>query len=262
MPELPDVEILKKYLDRHCLGLKISEVKVLERRILRGTAEGKIKSMLEGRSFVKSRRHGKHLFVEIGNGSLSYIDLHFGMDGGLAFFGKEDPPPEYTRIIFRFGDNYLAYTSRRMLGGIRAITSPEDFIEQKQLGPDALSPAFTREYFLNVIAGKKTSIKAALMDQQIVAGIGNVYSDEILYQAGILPDTRAGLLDKKQSQDLYEKIEHVLKTAVRYDADGESFPRYFLLRHRHKSGNCPCGGKVTSSKVAGRTSYFCPACQK
>jgi len=147
-------------------------------------------------------------------------------------------------------------------GVIRAITSPEDFVGQKQLGPDALSPAFSREYFLKAIAGKKTSIKAVLMDQQVVAGIGNVYSDEILYQAGILPGTRTDLLKDKQSQDLHEKILTVLKTAVNHDADAQRFPAHFLLRHRHKNGDCPCGGKVSTSKVAGRTSYFCAACQK
>jgi formamidopyrimidine-DNA glycosylase len=262
MPELPDVEILKKYFDRHCLGLKISEVQVLEKRILRDTTPGKIKSTLEGRYFVKSRRHGKHLFVEIRNGDKSYLDVHFGMDGGLAFLENEESPPKYARIIFRFDGNYLAYISRRMLGGIRAITSPEDVVGQKQLGPDALSPAFSREYFLKTIAGKKTSIKAVLMDQQVVAGIGNVYSDEILYQAGILPGTRTDLLKEKQSQDLYEKMLTVLKTAVKHDADAQRFPSHFLLRHRHKNGNCPCGGKVSTSKVAGRTSYFCAACQK
>lgn len=276
MPELPDVEILKKYFDRHCIGKKISEVRVLERRILRDTSAEKIKSLLEGRSFVKSRRYGKHLFVEIGEnktprdrrsrsgrqGRTGCIDIHFGMDGGFNFRKKDEPPPEYTRIKFSFENDYLAYTSRRMLGGIRAITSPEDFILHKQLGPDALSPDFSREYFLKAIAGKKTSIKAVLMDQQVVAGIGNVYSDEILYQAGILPGTRAGLLKVKQSQDLYEKILTVLKTALRHDADAQRFPSRFLLRHRHKNGDCPCGGKVSTSKVAGRTSYFCPTCQK
>ncbi|MEN6465695.1 MAG: DNA-formamidopyrimidine glycosylase family protein [Syntrophaceae bacterium] len=262
MPELPDVEILKKYFDKHCLGLKISKVQVLEKRILRDTTAEKIKSRLEGRTFVKSRRHGKHLFVEIGNGSLSYIGLHFGMDGGLEFLKQEDPPPEYTRIIFRFDGNYLAYTSRRMLGGVRAIKGPEDFVGQRQLGPDALGPDFSRDYFLKAIAGRKTSIKAALMDQQIVAGIGNVYSDEILYQAGILPDTGAGLLDEEQLTKLYGKILDVLKTAVKYDADARRFPPRSLLRHRHRNGNCPCGGKVASTRVAGRTSFFCPACQK
>lgn len=262
MPELPDVEILKKYFDQHCLGLKISAVQVLEKRILRDASAGKIKSLLEGRSFVRSGRHGKHLFVEIGNGGPSYIGIHFGMDGDLAFLKKEEPPPDYTRILFQFDGKYLAYTSRRMLGGIRVIRSPEDFIQQRQLGPDALSPAFSPEYFLKAIAGKKTSIKAALMDQQVVAGIGNVYSDEILYQAGILPDTRCDLLNEKQSRDLYNKILGVLRTAVRHDADARRFPPRFLLKHRHRNGDCPCGGKVATSKVAGRTSYFCPICQK
>ncbi len=184
------------------------------------------------------------------------------MDGGLAFRKKWEEIPEYSRIIFRFDGDYLAYTSRRMLGGIRAIWSPEDVIQDKRLGPDALSRDFSSAYFLKAIAGKKTSIKAALMDQQIVAGIGNVYSDEILYQAGLMPDTPVGLLDQKQAQDLYKKILTVLKTAVKYDADAQRFPPHFLLRHRHKNGDCPCGGKVMTSKVAGRNSYFCPACQK
>jgi formamidopyrimidine-DNA glycosylase len=261
MPELPDVEILKKYFDKHCLGLRIAVVQVLEKRILRETTAGKIKSLLEGGSFVKSSRYGKHLFIEIGNGGLSYIDLHFGMDGGLDFRKKDEPPPEYTRIIFSFGNNYLAYISRRMLGGIRAIASPEDFLAKKKLGPDALSPAFSRDYFFKALAGKKTSIKAALMDQQVVAGIGNIYSDEVLYQAGIMPDTPAGLLDKEQLKKIYAKIIDVLGTAVKYEADGRRFPPRFLLRHRHKNGDCPCGGKISTAKLGGRTAYFCPACQ-
>lgn len=276
MPELPDVEVLKKYFDRHCLGQRVSRLQVLEKRILRDTPAGQIKSMLEGRSFVKSRRHGKHLFVEIGNGTEGenprsrsgqkdrpgYIDIHFGMDGGLAFLRDEGPAPEYARIIFRFNGSCLAYMSRRMLGGIRAITSPEEYIERRRLGPDALSSGFSRGYFLNAIAGKKTSIKAVLMDQEIVAGIGNIYSDEILYQAGILPGTRASRLNEKQVFDLHGKMLDVLKTAVRYGADARRLPGRFLLRHRHKGGNCPCGGEIASSKIAGRTAYFCPSCQR
>ncbi|MEJ2031474.1 MAG: DNA-formamidopyrimidine glycosylase [Deltaproteobacteria bacterium] len=262
MPELPDVEIFKEYLDATALHQKIKEVEVRHQRILRNTSEEELKRELRGQSLESSRRHGKHLLVALSNSK--WLAVHFGMSGSFSYYKDPDKEPPHARLLIAFENGYwLAYDSQRMLGGVELIADPEEYIRHHDLGPDAMDDNFDLAAFKKVLAGKNGQIKSALMDQQSLAGIGNIYSDEILFQAGIDPKRKVGDLDEMGAKNLYQAMKRVLQTTIGHRADPSQFPATYLTAHRRAGEKCPkCSGRIKSQKISGRTSYFCPSCQK
>jgi formamidopyrimidine-DNA glycosylase len=265
MPELPDVENFKRYLDANALNQKIGGVRVLNARILRDVTERTLRKALTGHRLTSTRRHGKHLLVRIDKAS--WLTLHFGMSGRLIYFEHPEDDPRHDRFRLDFENgHHLAYDCRRMLGGIGLAEDADAFIAAHNLGPDALDPRLTEEAFIEALAGKRGQIKSVLMNQELLAGIGNFYSDEILFQARLHPKADLGDLDDKQRGKLYRTMREVLGTAVEAGAGSEEFadrlPRGYLLPHRRKGGTCPrCHGAIRTMKAAGRTAYYCPHCQ-
>lgn len=265
MPELPDVEIFKRRLARQGLRKTIDRVVVSDSRILgKLTAQG-LRRRLSGRKFLSVRRHGKHLLARLeGEG---WLTMHFGMSGGLQFFKAADAEPPFTRVRLDFSrDGHLAYTNKRMIGRIGLANDAKDFIAQERLGPDALGRNFTFAALKRAAAGNQRTVKSVLMDQEIVAGIGNIYSDEILFHARIDPRRPIGALDAAQLRRLYRSIRISLKTAISHGAGSEQFtermPRGSFLPARKKGGTCPrCARPLKISTLGGRTAYFCVYCQ-
>jgi formamidopyrimidine-DNA glycosylase len=259
MPELPDVEVFKRYIDSTSLHQKIESVEVRDRRILGGVSARKLQSTLKGRTFESTRRHGKNLFVGLDGGG--WLLMHFGMTGGLTYFRDLDQVPPHDRFLISFDNGYhLAFEDQRIFGKVDLIEDPVAFVREKKLGPDPLEldPGAFRERF----EGRKGSVKAALMNQQVVAGVGNIYSDEILFQACLHPGTRIEQLDDATLEKLVEETRRVLKTAIERGADPQELPDHFLLPHRLEGEMCPRGnGEVRKIKAAGRTAYYCPTCQ-
>ena len=143
---------------------------------------------------------------------------------------------------------------------------PASFIADERLGPDALDPAFDEKAFAAALANRRQAIKAALMDQARTAGIGNIYADEILFQARVHPGVVANAIDAAARHRLFTAMKHVLQTAIDRGAGAENFidrlPKGFLLPERHAGGHCPrCGTTLVIDKRGGRTSYHCPQCQ-
>ena len=266
MPELPDVENFKRYLDRTARDKKIAHAEVRAGRMLQRISGPALARALTGRKITCSRRHGKHLFAGLDNGR--WLALHFGMTGYFDYFKKPEDDPAHDRLRLDFSKGgHLAFVNQRKFGKLHLIDAPDDFIAEEKLGPDALDRALTAKKFRELLAGRHGEIKAALMDQSLIAGIGNVYSDEILLQARLHPKTHVEDLDSKQIGNLYRVMRRVLKTAISKGAGSERLferaPPSYLLRHREAGAKCPrCGGKVRIMKAAGRTAYFCPRCQK
>ena len=265
MPELPDVETFKRVLARNALRKTIERVAVADRRILGKLAAQTFISRLQGAKLVAARRYGKHLMSHIDRGG--WLTLHFGMTGALHFVPKPDQEPPFTRVRLDFAnDGSLAYTNKRMIGHVGLIEDPDDFIVAEKLGPDALDPHFDFRAFKAAVLGIKRDVKSILMDQQIVAGIGNIYSDEILFQARINPAVRVDKLTLDQLKQLFLKMREVLKTAIARGAGSEQFtermPKGALLPERKMGGHCPrCQSPLKVFKVGGRTAYCCPKCQ-
>lgn len=260
MPELPDVEVFSRYLEATALHKKISEVEVQTTKILSGVSGHRLKRTLEGSSLEEARRHGKHLFVRLDAGK--WLHFHFGMTGRLRYFKNRDEEADHDRLLLRFSNRYrLAYESQRMLGMVGLIKDPDSFLADKGLGPDALHLDF--QGFDHILDQRGASIKSVLMNQRLIAGIGNVYSDEILFHAGIHPASRSGGLNPQKRKDLFRKMVEVLATAIKCKADPSKFPRSYLLPRRREGEKCPhCRDYIRKGKIAGRSSYYCPACQR
>jgi formamidopyrimidine-DNA glycosylase len=265
VPELPDVENYGRYFKRHALKKPITGVAVGDKRALDHISERSLQDRLIGARFVSTRRHGKQLFARTSNGG--WLTMHFGMTGQLAYFKDREDEPQYDRVRFDFGKSgHLGYIDPRLFGRVGFVDDPNAFIRQHHLGPDALDAKLTFQRFKEALAGGG-GLKAALMDQSRIAGIGNVFADEILFQVRLHPLTPVERLTPAQLKALFATMRKVLKTAIAAGAGAEGYwerlPRTYLLRQRHKGGVCPRGhGPLSIMKAAGRTTYFCGQCQK
>lgn len=265
MPELPDVEGFKEVLVKSALHKTIDDVAVNDARILAGCSAKAFAARLRGAKLMAARRHGKYLMASVDRGG--WLVLHFGMTGALRFIRKGTEEPHFTRVRFDFvNDGSLAYTNKRMIGRVSLVEDAADFIAQEKLGPDALDPAFDFQAFKTTVAGTRRDAKSVLMDQQIIAGIGNIFSDEILFQARINPSKRMDELSASGLERLFLTMRKVLEAAIVSGAGSEEFiarmPKGSLLPERKKGGQCPrCGSMLKMFKLGGRTAYCCPRCQ-
>ena len=260
MPELPEVTAFKRHLDGTALRQRIVKTTVSDRRILEDISPARLARVLKGQELVETARHGKYLFARAGG--RGWLVLHFGMTGGLSYYREE--APGFARVTLDFENGYhLAYTNKRMLGKVGFAEDVGGYIEQQGLGLDALSDALTGKRFAALLAGRRGPIKARLMDQSVVAGIGNEYSDEILFQAQLHPEADAAHLQDEDIEKLYRVMRRVLRTAAEKGGDMSQFPRGYFMPFRGAGERCPgCGGEVRRITVVGRSGYFCPACQR
>jgi formamidopyrimidine-DNA glycosylase len=259
VPELPELEVFKRYVDSTSLHQDIETIEVKNGKVLGGVSAGGLKRGLEGRKFESTRRHGKHLFVELSDGR--WLLLHFGMTGGLKYYKDPDEDPAYARVLISFGNGYhLAFDDQRLFGKVDLIEDPDDYIQEHKLGLDPLDLDFPA--FRERLEGRGGEIKARLMNQRVFAGIGNIYSDEILFQIRLHPRTSVRRLDEATLHDLHEQTRRVLHAAIERGANAGGLPDSFLLPQRREGADCPRGnGKIQKTKAAGRTAYYCPICQ-
>lgn len=260
MPELPDVEVLKRYLDSTALHQEITAVTLKTDEILAGTSREHLKQALNGHSLTGTCRHGKYLFAHLEGGS--WLTLHFGMTGDLKYYKKESSAPDYAKLWLDFANDYrLAFVNPRKFGEVGLVTAVDDFIAEKELGPDVLSDGFDFAAFREALNGRRAMIKSALMNQNIMAGVGNVYADEILFQARVHPRTKVSALDNETLRRIYDILCSVLTTAIECDAEPSQFPDDYIIPRRSPGADCPrCDGTVRRIKVSGRSTYFCPDC--
>ena len=246
MPELPDVEGFKRVLAKSALRKTIDGVVVSDARILGDLSARKFAACLRGAKLIAVKRHGKHLMASVDRGG--WLILHFGMSGALYFVRTLDEEPPFTRVRFDFAnDGSLAYTNKRMIGHVGLVDDVADFIAQEKLGPDALDPKFDFQAFKKAVAGIRRNVKSVLMDQQIIAGIGNIFSDEILFQARVNPLARMDELPPTELERLFLEMRKVLNTAIAYGAGSEQFvdrmPEGALLPERKKGGAAPAADR-------------------
>jgi formamidopyrimidine-DNA glycosylase len=258
MPELPDVEVFRMYVDTTALHKKIRRAKLTDTGLLAGSSSAKLKRRLKGAAFQATRRHGKHLGVHLDTDA--WLMLHFGMTGGLDYAKADSDLPEHSRLVLGFDNGFrLVYVNQRKLGRIRLADDFDAFIAEEALGPDALE--IGREPFVELLSDGRGTLKARLMNQSLIAGLGNVYTDEILFQAEIDPGTSVADVTPDAAADLWRTMRRVLRTAIDRRARPEQFPESWLTPHRGEE-QCPrCRGALKQAKISGRTSRYCPACQ-
>ncbi len=258
MPELPEVEMARRYLRATALHRTIRAAEVKDERILAGVSATKLEDNLAGKQFHCAIRHGKRLFLKITE--TLYLTLHLGLTGRLIYLESGAEEPRHTRLLISFenGSN-LAFDDPRIFGEVGLVKSPQAFLVERKIGPDALK--LELDGFLKIMNGRKGLIKPALLNQRLIAGLGNLYADEALFQAGICPKTRG--LTIGQLASLFSSIQEVLNTALATHADLERLPDSYLLHHRHPGGRCPRDGALLHhEKIGGRTMYYCPVHQK
>ena len=260
MPELPEVETFRRYLDSTSLHQRITNVDVRDAYVLKRVSARELARRLKRRRFENSHRHGKHLFVRAGDEL--WLRLHFGMTGSLEYLNDDQAAPKAARVIFRFADNCrLAFDDQRKFGEVELIEDVDEFLQTRGLGPDALGISFSQ--FKAIVGKHRGAVKTILLNQQLIAGIGNLYADEILFRARMHPATEAGRLSDKDLRQLFRAMRSVLEKAIALKTDFNRLPKSWLLTHRGKRGRCPrCRRALKSATIGGRTSWFCAHCQK
>jgi formamidopyrimidine-DNA glycosylase len=234
-------------------------VEVRNEKVLGGVSAHRLQRTLKGHIFESTRRHGKYLFVELDGGG--WMLMHFGMTGSLAYFKSPDEELPHSRLLFAVEPGYhLAFDCQRMFGKVDLVEGPEDFAREKEFGPDPLQ--LDADSFRERYEGRKGDVKAALLNRKVLAGIGNIYSDEILFQAQLYPRASVARFDDPSLGKLHKEVRRVLKMAIEREANWQKLPNPFLLSYRRERERYPRGtGKIQKTNAAGRTSYYCPACQ-
>ncbi|SFR41787.1 formamidopyrimidine-DNA glycosylase [Marinobacter daqiaonensis] len=263
MPELPDVEVFKRYIDATALHQTIQRVTAPAPKVLDDMSISQLGRAVAGRSFTDSLRWGKYLFLAMDTGQ--WLALHFGMTSFPRYcredHGDDGEDAPFDAVRFFFDNGYmLAFNSRRKLGRIRLVDDPGDFAREQNLGPDALDMG--EDEFVEMAGKARGSLKSLLMNQKHLSGLGNETSDEILFQGRWHPKTGVQALDGDQRRQLYRIMRKVLKADLEAGADQEKMPDWFLLPRRHDGEPCPrCQGPIRRISASGRSAYICPACQ-
>jgi formamidopyrimidine-DNA glycosylase len=258
MPELPDVEGFRRYLARHAEGHTIIGLETPDAQLIRNRTPRALGAALIGQRFSHPERHGKWLIAPAGHVELL---LHFGMTGELRWAADARGRHPHDRLIVVCEDGELRYNNMRRFGGIwlardererNRVTGP--------LGPDAAS--IERDTFEALLQGRGGSAKAALMDQRLIAGVGNLLSDEILWRAGVHPATLLRNLSSARRVRLFESLRDTVRESIRYGRvpHGEGW----LTRVRDdRDPRCPrCGTRLKKATIAGRTACWCPREQR
>ena len=258
MPELPDVEAFRRVLTSHAVDRPIERVQVTDPGVLRDVSGRRLRTALRGRRFETPRRHGKWLVAPTTDGPI--LLLHFGMTGSLTWSGDPTGRHRHDRVVFTFDGGELRYRDMRKLQGIRLLRD-EGALDRllSGVGPDALN--LSRQEFIEIVGGLRRTVKAALVDQELIAGLGNLLADEILWRARVHPRRQCVHIGQRDLGRLHTAMGAVLRQAVK---DGRVPPRRnWLTGHRDDSpGTCPrCGTTLDHGRVGGRGTTWCPHCQ-
>lgn len=268
MPELPDVEAFRRYLSEHATGHRIERMTAPDADVIRNTTPQGMGRALKDRCFGEPQRHGKWLLARTETSPSESgppkpaptVVLHFGMTGYLSWTDHDEPRHEHDRVIFICDGGELRVNMLRKLGGVW-LASDEDEVAEitGPLGPDAWE--LTRENLGDLLEGRGGGIKSALMDQQLMAGIGNIVADETLWQAGIHPHRAVGELDGDEIGALHAALRHVLEESV-FHGHVPRRESWLTFVRDVDQPSCPrCGAPIEKGPVASRTTYWCPSCQ-
>ncbi|MDT0650044.1 Fpg/Nei family DNA glycosylase [Autumnicola edwardsiae] len=257
MPELPEVAYQKKYVDATALHKEVVKIDFGAKKLFQ-SPQKEFEDAILNEKISGTQQLGKYLFLKIT--SEKELVLHFGMSGKMEFYQHDEVPKHAQLTLFFEDDSRLSFVCPRKFGKIYLAEGIEDFQKKHSLGNHALD--VKEEEFMDLLQDKKGSIKSALTDQHLIAGIGNLYADEILFQCKIHPKTSTAKLSEKEKKSLFEKMEKILKKVIKSKTEDSKLPESYLTRHRKEGADCPdCKGKVEMIKISGRSTYFCPDCQ-
>lgn len=296
MPELPEVETVRRTLAPHLIGQRVMEVKIFLPKIVRYLNAEKFNEILTGKSFLEINRRGKYLLCHLSEGWT--LVVHLGMSGQLIYFfgdpiefdlenrsfSHRDIESELSKakfmrhvhVIMQLDkQGFLIYHDIRRFGYLTVCPTVEHLSLKgiRDLGPEPLDDNFKLDILKRQFKTRKGKIKQLLLDQHLVAGIGNIYADEILFNAGIHPLRTGDSLTLKEFKRLYAAIRVILQKGIELNGtsisdyvDGEGWPGSFQeeLKVYQREGKpcCNCSSIIERIKLGGRSAYFCPLCQK
>ena len=287
MPELPEVEIVKRSLKNKVKYKKIKKI-IITNRNLRFKIEKNFEKLLEGRSITNISRFSKYIILNLDN--YNYCLIHLGMSGtlhlvnykkenqitNLSFYHSKTLPKKHNHIKIKFSNFMIVYNDPRRFGFFKILYSKKELKKYFQnSGPDANSSKFNFKYMKYKIANKKKNIKNCLLDQTFVSGIGNIYASEILFYSKIDPLKLANKISNEEINKIIKSSKLVLNLAIKFGGSSirdfkntkgiiGSFQNKFKVYDR-ENRNClrkKCKGKITKIFISNRSSFFCKSCQK
>lgn len=261
MPELPEVHNFQRFFDETSLGKTIDHVAVHDDKIIRNMPGTAFADALAGRAIVGSIRRGKYLFAQLDNGH--DVLLHFGMTGDLNFYQDAVDRSKHERFAFVYTDGEtLGFDDPRKFARILYLEDREAYIKSIKLGPDALELDIAD--FVKQMEGKKGSLKGFLLNQSVVAGIGNLYADEVCYRTRLHPALPVNQLTEAEKQAVAQQILDIMTYATENAPYYKEYPENWFWHVWRKEGKAgPTGiGEVKVMKVAGRTTYYVDGWQR
>jgi len=274
MPELPEVETIRRSLAGLLAGKTITGVEVVHPGVIKAPDPQTFPADLTGRTFVDFDRRGKYLLLKL-TGDMVLV-VHLRMTGRLVVTAPETERARHTHLVLSLrGGQELRFVDTRRFGAIYLL--PADRLGEisglSNLGPEPLDPEFSLARFKEVFKGKNRALKGLLLDQTFVAGLGNIYADEVLARARLNPARKAGELSTEEVERLYLAIREELTLAIEHR--GTSFRDYvdglgqkgenqnYLKVYQRRDQPCSyCGAPIVREKLARRSTFYCPHCQK
>lgn len=276
MPELPEVELVARALDRLVKGRRIEIAELRREKLVPDTTPAKFSEKLRGSAINFVHRRGKHILVDLDNGRT--LITHLRMSGRFMILTPDREDPKFTHAVFYFDDDTrLIFQDQRHFGLMKIVDTENlhETKELKKLAPEPFSEDFSTEYLLKALKTSKRSLKEFLIDQTKVTGLGNIYASEAMFLAGANPKTPANKLSGKKAAVLFEKVRDVLRESISHSSASTIDPEniegsYYSgatetawrVYDREKEP-CPnCQTPIIRLKQGGRSTYFCPKCQK
>ncbi len=272
MPELPEVETIKEDFRELVVGARIEGAEVPYSNLLEHPKIEEFERRLESVEIVGARRRAKHLIVELDSGDSLVFQLKIG--GQLLLVPPVEPPSSSLMLVLRLEDGRRIFL-RDETGYTRARLLHRDELEERfsGLGPEPFSEGFTKEYLKGAIGSRRAQVKPLLLDQRVVSGVGNIYVDEILFDAKVHPRRKANSLSDGEWGKVYAAVVGNLSEGISHRGTTFSLYRDLLGRKGSHQGHlkvflregddCPrCGVRIAKEKVGGRATFLCPACQR
>ena len=273
MPELPEVETIKRDLENHLPGLFIEDIRIHDARVIRDIDQGQFVKTIKGCRINAIDRRGKAIIIQLE--VCGYLVIQLKMTGQLIY-GEDLKTIENlkeTKVTFKLSDgHYLNYNDQRLFGRLSFVKRLEDHLYLQSIGIEPLSDGFNAQWLKKELKQRKTPVKMLLMKQEFLAGIGNIYASEILFHAGIHPKKLASKLNVSQVQSLYAETKDVLKRAIKFrgssmrnyrDSFGEKgrFMSQIKVYGRENEACFNCKTPITRIVQGARSTFFCKKCQ-
>ncbi len=270
MPELPEVETIKNELLPHVMGHRITGITLFWEGIVRQPSVQEFCSRLIGQEITGIARRGKYLIFNLSSSGL--LIVHLKMTGALIVGRNSAESPRFTRAVIYLDNNTGIFLRDPRKFGVMWLAEGTGDIDRK-LGPEPLEAGFTAQVLTERLSRRTAPIKALLLDQKAIAGIGNMYADEALFAAGVHPRRAGGSLSQGEVERLHGAIQRILRAAIGnkgasvdtyFRPDGSEGTAHYEFKVAHRLGGktCPvCGGPIERIVVRNRGTYFCPKCQ-